>query len=337
MNRRRDEGDGGMVRGWRLMAGIAAILLAALAPAGLAQDLPQLRAAMLKTGTVNWEIATITAQGHDRQNGFVMVVQDYADNAATRIAFAGGEADVMVADWIWVAMMRAEGRDYVFLPYSRAVGGLVVRDDSGIATLADLRGRRIGIAGGPLDKSWLILRAYARQQYGFDLADETEQVFGAPPLIFQAGITGETAGAVNFWHFLARMKARGMHDLVTVAEAAAALGLDPDMPLLGYVLKGEFVRAHPEVARGLALASAAAKDRLRRDDAAWAAIRPLMNAATEAEFVALREGYRAGIPSGGRVDRDAADRFLRLMADLGGDQLVGKATTLPEGVFLSLD
>lgn len=320
---------------YRLAAACAALL--ALAGAALAGDLPQIRAALLKGGTVGWEIATIKAHGLDRANGFELVTQDYADNAATRIALEGGEADVAVADWIWVAMMRAEGKDYVFLPYSRAVGGLVVKPDSGIASLTDLRGRRIGVAGGPLDKSWLILRAYARSRHGFDLAAETEQVFGAPPLILKAGLEGETDATVNFWHFLARMKARGMRDLVTVAEAAAALGLDPDMPLLGYVLKDDFVAAHPEAVRGLARASAQAKAMLRDDDAAWEALRPLMKAEDEAEFAALVAGYRAGIPSGAPVDAAAADRFLRLMAEFGGEELVGKATTLPAGVFLDLD
>ncbi|MCC0070418.1 MAG: ABC transporter substrate-binding protein [Rhodobacteraceae bacterium] len=319
----------------RLAAAVAALV--ALAGAVFAQDLPQLRAALLKTGTVNWEIATIKANGFDTANGFDLLVQDYADNAATRIALEGGEADVVVADWIWVAMMRAEGKDFVFLPYSRAVGSLVVRDDSGIASLSDLKGKKIGVAGGPLDKSWLILRAYAEKQHGMNLAAETEQVFGAPPLIFKAGLDGETAGAVNFWHFLAKMKAKGMHDLVTVTEAATALGLDPDTPLLGYVLKDDYVAAHPEVAQGLARASAAAKEKLRTDDTAWDAIRPMMNAEDDAEFAALVEGYRAGIPSGAPVDEAAADRFLRLMAELGGEELVGKATTLPAGVFLKLD
>lgn len=316
---------------------IGCVALVGLAMAGAAQDLPEIRAAMLKTGTVNWEIATITENGFDTANGFEMVVQDYADNAATKIAFEGGAADVMVSDWIWVAMMRAEGRDYVFIPYSRAVGGLVVKDDSGIETLADLKGKKIGIAGGPLDKSWLILRAYAQKEYGFDLAAGTEQVFGAPPLIFKAGLEGETAGAVNFWHFLAKMKARGMHDLVAVSDAATALGLDPDTPLLGYVLKGEFVAAHPDVAKGLARASRAAKEKLLTEDGAWEGLRAAMNADSEEEFLALRDGYRAGIPSGNPVDEAAADRFLRLMAELGGTELVGKATTLPEGVFLSVE
>ncbi len=318
------------------LAMICALIFGAV-QAGVAQDLPELRAAMLKTGTVNWEIATIKERGFDTANGFTLAVQDYADNGATRVAFEGGEADVVVADWIWVARMRAEGRDYVFIPYSRAVGGLVVKDDSGVEALPDLKGKKIGIAGGPLDKSWLILRAYAQKEYGMDLAAETEQVFGAPPLIFKAGLEGETAGAINFWHFLAKMKAKGVHDLISVSDAAAALGLDPDTPLLGYVLKGDYVAAHPEVAKGLAAASRAAKDLLATDDAAWDGLRERMNAADDAEFAALRDGYRDGIPSGAPVDEEAADRFLQLMAELGGEELVGKATTLPEGLFLSLD
>lgn len=322
------------------MLRIVALVCAALvctASAGVAQDLPQLRAAMLKTGTVNWEIATIKEGGFDTANGFDLVVQDYADNAATRIAFEGGEADVVVADWIWVARMRAEGRDYVFIPYSKAVGGLVVKDNSGIESLPDLKGKKIGIAGGPLDKSWLILRAYAEQEYGFDLAGETEQVFGAPPLIFKAGLEGETAGAINFWHFLAKMKAKGMHDLISVTQAATALGLDPETPLLGYVLKGDYVATNPEVAKGLVTASRAAKDLLRDDDAAWAPLRDRMNADSDAEFAALVEGYRAGIPTDAPVDEGAAGRLLELMAGLGGEELVGKAMTLPEGVFLKLE
>ncbi|MBP1848813.1 ABC transporter substrate-binding protein [Rhizobium halophytocola] len=320
-----------------LIAALVGGLLALAVPLASAADLPTVRAAMLASGTVNWEVTTIKTQGFDRSHGFDLEVTAYADNAATRIAFEGGAADTMVADWIWVAYQRAAGKDYVFFPYSRAVGSLVVKDDSPVMSLPDLKGKTIGIAGGPLDKSWLILRAYAQQAYQMDLAAETEQVFGAPPLIFKSALSGETAGAINFWHFLAKMKAKGMHDLVTVGDAAKALGLDPDTPLLGYVLKGEWVKAHPDLARGLQAASRDAKALLRTDDSAWEGLREQMNAADDLEFAALRDGYREGIPADKPVDEASADRFLRLMAKLGGADLVGKATTLPKGVFLDLE
>lgn len=295
--------------------------------------MPVLRVAALGIGTVNWELATIVANGFDRANGFTLRVQSYADNAATRVALEGGAADAIVADWIWAARQRAAGRDYVFVPFSKAVGGLMVPADSPARRLADLVGKKIGIAGGPLDKSWLVLRAYATREYGIDLEEETEQVYGAPPLIYRTALSGETDASINFWHFLARMRAQGMRELVSVAEATRALGLNPETPLLGYILRESFIAEHHDIVPALRAASREAKALLARGEAAWDAIREHMRAETEAEFQALREDFLAGTPPEGPVDTRDADRFLRLMAELGGAELVGGATTLPAGLF----
>ena len=302
-----------------------------------AEDLPQIRAATLKIGTVNWELSTIQAEGFDRANGFELVVLPYADNGATRVAFEGGRADLIVADWIWTVRQRAAGRDYVFLPYSKAVGGLVVPADSTAQSLADLAGGKIGIAGGPLDKSWLILRAYAASEYGLDLTEQTEQVYAAPPLIYKTGLGGETQGSVNYWHYLSRMKAEGMRELISVSDAAQSLGLNPDTPLLGYVLRESFVAKNPGILQALHDASRAAKGLLASDDAVWDNLRPMMRVATDAEFIATRDDFRAGIPPDKPIDREDADRFLQLMARLGGEKLVGKATSLPDGLFVQVD
>nr|WP_245191005.1 ABC transporter substrate-binding protein [Jannaschia formosa] len=316
------------------MQKIAAAAAAATLWAGTAlADLPVLRAAVLEFGTVNWELDTIGTHGLDQANGFDLEVQGMAGEAASRTAFQGGAADVIVADWLWVARQRAAGKDYVFIPYSRAVGGIMVPEDSPIDSLDDLAGGKIGIAGGPLDKSWLILQAYAAETVGMDLAAETEQVFGAPPLIFKTALQGETDAAINYWHFMAKMKAGGMRTLVDVSDAAEALGLDPNTPLLGYVVKGEMLRESPELVDGLAAASRAAKAMLASDDAEWDRLRPRMNAEDDAQFAALVEGYRAGIPDEGPVDEAAAARMLELMARLGGEELIGDATTLPAGTF----
>lgn len=312
---------------------VAALLMSSM---GISADTPVLRVAVQETGTVNWEINTIDHNGFDTANGFDMQVQAMAGGPAAQVAFQGGEADVIVSDWIWVARQRAAGKDFVFLPYSKAVGGLMVRADSPRKSLADFRGAKIGIAGGPLDKSWIILRAYAEKTFGMDLAKETEQVFGAPPLIFKSALDGEVDGAVNYWHFMARMKAAGMMELISVADAAGALGLDPQTPLLGYVFKGEMLKDHPELIRAFAEASRASKDLLAKDDAAWERLRPMMPAKAEAEFEALKAGYRAGIPGTTSVDLESARAVFALMAKLGGADLVGTATELPEGVFLDV-
>ena len=317
--------------------GACALLAMIVAAPAFAQDLPVIRAAVLKIGTVNWELSTIVEQGFDEAHGFDLEIAPYADNGATRVAVEGGEADVAVADWIWVARQRAAGKDYVFVPYSKAVGGLVAPKGSGVTSLKDLAGGKIGIAGGPLDKSWLILRAYAQQEYGMDLKAETEQVFGAPPLIFKSGLSGDLQGAINFWHFLAKMKASGMEEVISVETAGKALGLNTDTPLLGYYMKESFLAENPGLAQALYDASRDAKDLLASDDAAWEAIRPIMNAKTDAQFNQLKSDWLAGIPARGPVDIDGANKMLALMNDLGGADLVGKATTVPDGLFADLN
>ncbi|WP_254702941.1 ABC transporter substrate-binding protein [Roseovarius sp. THAF8] len=301
--------------------------------AAYGQETPTIRAATLKIGTVNWELQTIVDEGLDEKHGFTLDIQPYADNGATRIAVEGGEADMAVADWIWVARQRAAGKPYVFIPYSRAVGGVVVPAASTAETLADLAAQKLGIAGGPLDKSWLILRAYAAQAYDLDLEAETEQVYGAPPLIFRTALDGGLAGAINYWHYLAKMKAAGMRELISVDTAARELGLDPETPLLGYYFKEDFLSESPDLAQSFFEASREAKTLLMSSDDIWQDLRPMMNADSDAEFEQLRTDWIAGIPARKPIDKDAAQAFLSLMHDLGGAELVGQADTLPDGLF----
>lgn len=311
-----------------------ALTVASAVGAGPAMaELPVLTVASQAGGTVAWELDTIRHHGFDEAHGFRLDVQDVAGKAAGQIAFLGGEVDVIVDDWIWVARQRAAGQEITFIPYSRAVGGVMVPGDSPARSLRDLAGTKIGIAGGPNDKSWLILRAYAAQQ-GFDLLAETEQVYGAPPLIYRAALGGELGGAINFWHFMAKQEAAGMRPLISVADAAAALGMDPDLPLLGYVVRSGLVVEKPELIDGFAAASRAAKAHLDSEAADWDRLRPIMNAEDDDAFQSLVAGWRAGIPDPGPVDETSARAMFRLMAELGGEDLVGTATDLPEGVFV---
>lgn len=316
-----------------------ALLGGALALAGLSMPasaqtaLPVIRIGTLENGTVNWELQTILSRGLDRENGFELRPTPLAGNPATQVAIQGGEVDTIVSDWLWVAQQRARGSDFTFLPYSTAVGGIMVAADSPAQTLADLKGKKIGIAGGPVDKSWLILRAWSREKLGDDLAGMTTQVFGAPPMIMNAAETAEVDAAINFWHFQAKMRARGMRELMSVGAAASDLGLDASTPLLGYVLRDGWIAENPQLAAGFARASRAAKKLLASDDTAWDALRPIMNAANDAEFQALRAGWRAGIPAPGPVNAGNAQKMFAAMAELGGDELTGGVAELPEGLF----
>mgnify|MGYP000020559854 CR=1 FL=1 len=297
-------------------------------------ELPTIRLGALAYGTVNWELDTIKNNKLDEKHGFKLDVVPMGGGSASDIAFLGGEIDVMVSDVIWAAAQRAEGRDLKFIPYSTAVGGIMVKADSGIDSLKDLAGKSIGIAGGPLDKSWLILQAYAKKEGLIDLKADTKQEFGAPPIMFKASMSGDIDGVINFWHFQAKAKAAGLKEIISVQDAAKSLGLDPSVPLLGYIVNGKM---DAQLSQGLFAASRDAKALLGSDDAAFEAVKKRMKPKNDAQFEALKAGFRAGIPTEAAVDESAVDRTLQMMAKLGGPDLVGKATTLPKDLFISLD
>jgi NitT/TauT family transport system substrate-binding protein len=248
----------------------------------------------------------------------------------------GGEADVILTDWIWVSQQRAAGKDFTFIPYSRQVGGVIVPQDSPVASLGDLKDKKIGVGGGATDKSWVLLRAFAKKKYNLDLARDAEPVFAAPPLINEKIEAGELDAAINFWHLAAKLKAKGMKEIATVAEAAEELGLDPGVPLLGYVFSEGWARAHPGAIEGLAKASAEAKALLKSSDAEWERLRPLVNPADDAQLAALRDGFRAGIPAENAIDESKAAQLFAALAEHGGKELTGEQTSLAAGTFLKL-
>jgi len=123
-----------------------------------------------------------------------------------------------------------------------------------------------------------------------------------------------------------------MKEIISVQDAAESLGLDPSVPLLGYIVNGEM---DEKLSQGLFAASRAAKELLGNDDAAFEAVRGRMKPKNDAQFEALKAGFRAGIPASAEVNEEAVDKTLQMMAKLGGSDLVGKATTLPDNMFIS--
>lgn len=292
------------------------------------------RVGVLEFGTVNWELDTIKHYGLDVEHGIRLDTVGLAGRDATAIALRGGEVNAIVIDWVWVSRERAEGYDYTFIPFSKAVGALVVPAGSQIESLADLEGTRVGIAGGPLDKSWLILRALAEQDYGLDLTTALEPVFGAPPLLHEELRAGRLDAVITYWHFVAELEAEGMHRVLDVLEAGRQLGMESDPPLLGFVFSESWAAENPEAVTGLMQASRAAKELLATDQEAWERLRPLVRPKDDAHFAALIEGYRAGIPtSWGPQEREDAERVFAIMAELGGEELVGPSGRLEPGTF----
>lgn len=297
-----------------------------------AQEPPRVRVGTLQFGTVNWELAVI-GDGLDRRHGFALEPLVLADKDATAVAFQSGAVDLIVTDWIWVARQREAGRDVTFVPFSLTVGALMADPKTGIRTIQHLPGKRLGVAGGEDDKSWVLIQAYARKAAGLDLPRAAIVNFAAPPLLNQLALRGDLDAVLNFWQFAARLSAKGFQPVVEIGKILPALGLDRPPPLLGWVFRDSWANQNPDLARSFLDASFAAKAAMRSDDALWQTLRPQMQAEDDAVFTALRDGYRAGIPAPpGPADATGAAAALRLMAGIT-PAAVGGLKALPPGTF----
>lgn len=316
---------------------IRLLLCAWLALAGLAghaADVPTLRVGVLQFGTVNWELDVMQAHKLAQQRGLNLKIVPLASGDASTVALQGGAVDVIVSDWIWVTRQRADGMNVSFAPYSNAVGSVMVKSDGAIRSVADLKGHAIGISGGPSDKTWLLLRAYASKKWGLDLNSAARPVYAAPPLLNELALSGQVDAALNVWHYDARLEANGMRPLIKLPEILAGLGVDKPMPLIGWVFREDWANQNRDALERFLAASQEAKALMAKSDAEWERLRPLMRAEDNATFVALKNGYRNGIASCEPADSQATvAAVFKVLAETGGDKLVGKSRTLSEGTF----
>jgi NitT/TauT family transport system substrate-binding protein len=300
-----------------------------------AADTTPVKVGVLKFGTVNWELKSMLHGGFDHANGVAVEIVPFASGDATRVALQGGAVDVIVADWLWVSRQRAEGQNVTFVPYSSSVGAVMVASDSQVQSLADLKGKKIGVAGGPLDKSWLLLQGMAQQEHGFDIAAENDIAFGAPPLLAEKTRQGELDAMLNYWHYCARLEADGFKRLVSAEDAAAALGSSGPVSAIGYVFSDQWAAENPDAATGFIQASRDTKALLGASDEEWARLGESGVIKDKgAALTTLRDRFREGIPARPVADEiKDAGLLYGVLAELGGTKLVGQSTTMADGTY----
>jgi len=313
-------------------------LALASVPVAHAEDPETVKVGVLKFGTVSWVLDTVQANGFDKAEGIELDITPLASTQATTVGLQGGSMNVVATDWLWVSRERSNGADFTFVPFTTALGAIMVPPDSPIKTLADLKGKTLGVAGGPLDKSWLLIVAYALRTANIDLRTETTQEFGAPPLLAERAKQGEIDAVLNYWPYAARLEAVGFTQLIGIEDVVRELGAKGEVAMVGYVFNERWAHKNPEAIDGFLRAAAKANELLATSNDEWDRLKPIMSANdpnfTEATFEALRRRYREGIPERPIAAEEADAKVLyQFLRELGGTKLVGSGTELAPGTF----
>jgi NitT/TauT family transport system substrate-binding protein len=293
----------------------------------------RIRLVAQRTGSLAWELDVIKAHGLDKAANLDIETLELASTEAGKVALKGGSADIIVSDWTWVARERALGDGLVYYPYLSTLGAVMAPAQSAIHDVADLKGKKIAVAGGPIDKSWLLLRALGLRS-GLDLKAQTTVVYGAPPLLSEKALQGETDATLTFWNFCADLEAKGQKRAIQMDDVLRRLGATGPVALLGYVFDGAWAARNRLAVDRFLDASLKAKDILATQDTEWQRLAPRIGVTDARSLAILRERYSEGIPRR-RIDEEAADArgLYSILADIGGPDLVGPGHELDAGSF----
>jgi NitT/TauT family transport system substrate-binding protein len=296
-----------------------------------------IRLGVLASGTLNWELAALQNEGFLPNNSFSLETVSLANPQAGKVALQSGGVDMIVSDWIWVSSTRSQGSDYTFYPYSTSAGGLMVPADSKIGKLSDLQGKKLGIAGGELDKNWSLLQALGLKE-GLDLNHSVEKIYGAPPLLNRQLLDHKLDALLTYWQFAAELEVKGYKQLMNGEDIIRTLGIAETVPSLGYVFKASWAAEHKEAVQAFFKNAQAAKDRLCISDQAWEKMRQSTGANTGQAPKQIRNRYCEGrVKNWSAREQNAAAVIYRTLHQLGDNKLTGKVQELQPGTFWSAD
>ena len=294
----------------------------------------ELKIAVLKFGSVNWELDVLEHHKLDKKFNLNIKKVQMTNKDASAIAFLSDAVDIFITDWIWVSKQRYLGKKVSFLPYSSAAGGLIIKNNSKITNINDLENKKVGVAGGAIDKSWLFFRAFFKQEYGKEANKFFKTSFAAPPLINGLLKNGDLDAGINYWNYVARLEGQGFKRILSIEEILPILGINGDLPLIGYVFKEDLLVEDYDLVKRFLDATNESRRILEESDKEWDRIMSLTGAKDTEMLVAIRNSFRKGIPKSNReILNNNIIKAYDILKDIGGKKLVGEGKHLAKGTI----
>lgn len=185
-------------------------------------------------------------QGYFKEAGLDVEIVTGADPAANLAMAVSGEADITTGSWISVATSASKGVPVTVISGNGVVdpktanSGVLVNPDSGIKTIADLKGKTIGVVGVKTGSDIPVLQAV--EDAGLKVEDIKEVAI--PYSGMQAAIEQKTVDAVvpadTFYH--------QMIDAGYKSIATPVLEYQANMPVTVWTATKEWVAANPGTA-----------------------------------------------------------------------------------------
>ena len=297
---------------------VLTVACAVVSPHAHAAD--RIRIAVQKTGTLAWELDDHQSP-RPRQEGRSRSADHRTrqhrgrqDRAARRL----GRHHRCRTGCGWRASARS-ATHLVFYPYSSTLGAVMVPARSSDPQPSPIsRARSLAVAGGPIDKSWLLLQALARSS-GLDLQTASDARLWRAAALVAEGAAGRDRRDADVLEFLRGARRQGLQargrDGRGHAEASAPKAA---VAIVGYVFDEAWAAQTSRRGRAASSRSRARPRRfLRPPTPIGSGSRRASARATRATLAIYRERYarRHPAPPHRREEADARDALSRAGRD----------------------
>lgn len=164
-------------------------------------------------------------------------------------AFSSGQADIIDMSAVIAAQMYEQGVQLrIFGAAVGSLGDLVVRNSAGVASIPDLKGRKLGaIAGATATQD---INASVRTVYGFDLLEDTQFVQAtAPPDLANLIQRGDVEAAVLWEPITTQIVQSGAATVLATQQELweRASGSQETQVHVVYMAQPQVVNEHPQL------------------------------------------------------------------------------------------
>jgi NitT/TauT family transport system substrate-binding protein len=245
-----------------------------------------------------------------------------------------GAVQAGFAGWVTIAVLRSQGHKLtnVYSLYG-FTNDVMVPTDSPLKSFGDLKGKRVGVFGGPNAASSWLFRLLALKFFGFDPTKESKVHYGAPPLLLGMLEKGELDALMSLDPQIVQMLETGrFRSIGNLGEIwRSRTGQDP--MLVAVTVDETWAKQNPAVVKRFVAAIKEAIEYLRAHREVWPELAKSVGIKTEPGAALLHERTVRSFIT--RWDQTFIDEQYAYAAELV--RVVGESAGIPkhlaEGTF----
>jgi NitT/TauT family transport system substrate-binding protein len=245
--------------------------------------------------------------------------------ANLHLMVAEHRVDIGYGGFTTMATARGEGKDIIVIyGVFSPVNMVFVRKDSPIKTLTDLKGKKLGVFGGPGSTTFGFLAVLAKNWYGIDLFKDAELVTAPAPalaeLLGKGDLDAALLGTIESIQTFAKDRYRVLADLSAEYRSHQG-GRAPAHVTIA--TNEEYAKAHPDIVRDYLKAYKSALDYVHSHPEVWDEYAESIKMNDPAERKLLREKMEPNLVEHWDAQQIALQNdYLKLVHDIIGDSVL---------------